>query len=63
MPAIMNAANEVAVEAFLGGKIGFMDIAEVIERTIQGLGEPRGGLGRGHPGRGREGEKICGGLR
>lgn len=37
MPAIMNAANEVAVEAFLGGKIGFMDIAEVIERTMQGL--------------------------
>ncbi|MBP8985237.1 MAG: 1-deoxy-D-xylulose-5-phosphate reductoisomerase [Syntrophobacterales bacterium] len=37
MPAIMNAANEVAVEAFLGGKIGFTDIAAVIEKTMQGL--------------------------
>jgi len=36
MPA-MNAANEVAVEAFLGGKIGFTDIAAVIEKTMQGL--------------------------
>lgn len=37
MPAIINAANEVAVEAFLGGKIGFTDIAAVIEKTMQGL--------------------------
>jgi 1-deoxy-D-xylulose-5-phosphate reductoisomerase len=34
MPAVMNAANEVAVEAFLGGKIGFMAIAESIERVM-----------------------------
>ena len=34
MPAVMNAANEIAVEAFLNGKIGFLQIAEVIERTM-----------------------------
>jgi len=34
MPAVMNAANEVAVEAFLGGRIGFMAIAESIERVM-----------------------------
>lgn len=35
MPAVMNAANEVAVEAFLGGKIGFMAIAESIEKVME----------------------------
>jgi 1-deoxy-D-xylulose-5-phosphate reductoisomerase len=34
MPAVMNAANEVAVEAFLEGKIGFMAIAESIEKVM-----------------------------
>lgn len=34
MPAVMNAANEIAVEAFLNGQIGFTMIAEVIERTM-----------------------------
>ena len=34
MPAVMNAANEIAVEAFLNGTIGFLQIAEVIERTM-----------------------------
>ena len=33
-PCILNAANEVAVEAFLKEKIGFMQIADVIERTL-----------------------------
>jgi 1-deoxy-D-xylulose-5-phosphate reductoisomerase len=31
---IMNAANEVAVEAFLNGKIGFLQIADVIGNTM-----------------------------
>jgi len=31
---VMNAANEVAVEAFLAGRIGFMAIAESIERVM-----------------------------
>lgn len=34
MPAVMNAANEIAVEAFLEGRIRFLQIAEVIERTM-----------------------------
>jgi 1-deoxy-D-xylulose-5-phosphate reductoisomerase len=34
MPASFNAANEVAVEAFLAGRIGFGDIAGVIESTL-----------------------------
>lgn len=32
--AILNAANEVAVEAFLKGNIGFLDIPDIIERTL-----------------------------
>lgn len=35
MPAVLNAANEVAVEAFLKEKIGFNDIPSVIERVMQ----------------------------
>ncbi|MEA5112449.1 MAG: 1-deoxy-D-xylulose-5-phosphate reductoisomerase [Geobacteraceae bacterium] len=34
MPAVMNAANEVAVDAFLSGKVRFMDIASIIEKTM-----------------------------
>jgi 1-deoxy-D-xylulose-5-phosphate reductoisomerase len=34
-PCILNAANEVAVEAFLSRKIGFLEIPEVIERTLE----------------------------
>ena len=34
-PAILNAANEVAVEAFLGGTIGFLDIASIAAETLQ----------------------------
>lgn len=35
MPCVMNAANEVAVEAFLNGRIGFMDIPRLIEQAMQ----------------------------
>jgi len=35
-PAIMNAANEVAVAAFLNGQIGFLDIAALVEDTLCG---------------------------
>jgi 1-deoxy-D-xylulose-5-phosphate reductoisomerase len=35
--AVCNAANEVAVAAFLAGKIGFTDIASVIEDTLAGV--------------------------
>ncbi|HEY3309327.1 MAG TPA: 1-deoxy-D-xylulose-5-phosphate reductoisomerase [Desulfuromonadaceae bacterium] len=34
MPAVMNAANEVAVELFLDSKIAFVQIAEIIEKTM-----------------------------
>ncbi|NVN90979.1 MAG: 1-deoxy-D-xylulose-5-phosphate reductoisomerase [Desulfuromonadales bacterium] len=34
MPAVMNAANEIAVEAFLEGRIGFLQIAQIIESTM-----------------------------
>jgi len=34
MPAVLNAANEVAVRAFLDRRIGFTDIADRIERTM-----------------------------
>lgn len=34
-PTIMNAANEVAVASFLGGGIGFLEIAEVVEETLE----------------------------
>ncbi len=34
MPAVLNAANEIAVQAFLDGLIGFLDIPAVIELTM-----------------------------
>jgi 1-deoxy-D-xylulose-5-phosphate reductoisomerase len=35
-PVVLNAANEVAVDAFLEGKLGFTSIPRVIERTMNG---------------------------
>lgn len=37
VPALMNAANEVAVRAFLEEKIRFTDIPAIVEKTISGL--------------------------
>ena len=34
-PCIMNAANETAVDAFLNEKIGFMQISDIIEQTLE----------------------------
>ncbi|WP_374534439.1 1-deoxy-D-xylulose-5-phosphate reductoisomerase [Phenylobacterium sp.] len=34
-PAVMNAANEVAVAAFLDRKIGFLDIAATVAETLE----------------------------
>jgi 1-deoxy-D-xylulose-5-phosphate reductoisomerase len=41
-PAILNAANEVAVQAFLDRRIGFTQIAQVVDNTLASLtiGEP-----------------------
>lgn len=36
MPAVLNAANEIAVDAFLAGKIGFREIHRTVEKTMQG---------------------------
>ncbi len=33
-PAAMNGADEIAVAAFLGGRIGFLDIASTVEETL-----------------------------
>jgi 1-deoxy-D-xylulose-5-phosphate reductoisomerase len=33
-PCVLNAANEIAVQAFLDERIGFLDIARVIESTL-----------------------------
>jgi 1-deoxy-D-xylulose-5-phosphate reductoisomerase len=41
-PTVLNAANETAVHAFLGGQIGFLDIAAAVERTLELL--PGGNL-------------------
>ena len=35
LPAVLNAANEVAVHGFLKQEIGFLDIARVIRRTME----------------------------
>ena len=35
MPCILNAANEVVVEAFLNGKITFLQMPEIIEKAMQ----------------------------
>ena len=38
MPVVLNAANEVAVAAFLDGKIGFLDIARLVEEAMAQAG-------------------------
>ncbi len=35
MPTVMNGANEIAVAAFLNDEIGFLDIADIIEKTME----------------------------
>lgn len=36
-PAVLNAADEVAVDAFLSGRIRFPEIAEIVERTLEAM--------------------------
>ncbi|MGY6552482.1 MAG: 1-deoxy-D-xylulose-5-phosphate reductoisomerase [Erythrobacter sp.] len=40
-PAVLNAANEIAVAAFLAGQIGFTRIAAVVEDTLSRHSAPR----------------------
>jgi 1-deoxy-D-xylulose-5-phosphate reductoisomerase len=37
MPCILNAANEVAVDAFLKKQIGFLQMSDVIEETMEAV--------------------------
>ena len=39
-PTILSAANEIAVEAFLQRKIGFLDIARTVSRVMDAMGTP-----------------------
>jgi 1-deoxy-D-xylulose-5-phosphate reductoisomerase len=41
-PTVLNAANEIAVHAFLNGTLGFLDIAAVVEETLEQV--PRSNL-------------------
>jgi 1-deoxy-D-xylulose-5-phosphate reductoisomerase len=41
LPAVMNAANEVAVAAFLAGRTGFLDIERVVAGTMDRIGALR----------------------
>jgi 1-deoxy-D-xylulose-5-phosphate reductoisomerase len=36
-PAVLNAANEIAVEAFLKQRIGYMQIPQVIQNCLEAL--------------------------
>ena len=40
-PTILSAANEVAVEAFLDRRIGFLDIERIVESTLEALPHQR----------------------
>ncbi len=39
-PAVLNAANEIAVAAFLAGRIGFLDIAAIVSETLDRYDPP-----------------------
>jgi 1-deoxy-D-xylulose-5-phosphate reductoisomerase len=39
-PTVLNAANEIAVSAYLARAIGFLDIAAIVEDVLQALGAP-----------------------
>ena len=44
-PCVLNAANEVAVAAFIAGQVGFLDIADVVAETLDRTGSgPLDGL-------------------
>jgi 1-deoxy-D-xylulose-5-phosphate reductoisomerase len=57
MPAVLNAANEVAVAAFLEELITFGEIARLIARRLRG---PSATAGTGDTGSGRSGDRPRG---
>lgn len=38
-PAVFNAANEIAVSAFLDGEVTFFEMADIVENTLAALGD------------------------
>jgi len=46
-PAVLNAANEVAVKAFLDRRLKFLDIASLVEATIE-VAERQGAICQAH---------------
>lgn len=44
-PAVYNAANEVCVDAFHDGRIGFLDIVDTVERVVEAHGSGSGSGG------------------
>ena len=38
LPTVLNAANEIAVEAFLAARIGFSDMARMVETVLEQSG-------------------------
>ena len=46
LPCVMNAANEVAVAAFLAEQLPYLGIAECVEDAMEVLGTPAGGKPR-----------------
>lgn len=40
VPAILNAANEIAVAAFLARRVGFLEIAAIVEHVLNGYDPP-----------------------
>jgi len=41
VPAVLNAANEIAVAAFLDGRTGFLDIERIVATTMERMGALR----------------------
>jgi len=67
-PAVLNAANEAAVAAFLDGRIGFLDIpalvADALERIPQGPGDDlQAVLGADRAARAAVGDALAGAAR
>jgi 1-deoxy-D-xylulose-5-phosphate reductoisomerase len=39
-PCVLNAANEIAVDAFMSGQIGFLQIADIVEHALTQVDAP-----------------------
>ena len=41
LPCVLNASDEIAVEAFLQGRIAYLDIERVVEKTLDAFDAQR----------------------